>query len=96
MGESNKNEQNEILNAFPTVDYKTVMKDEGTTFPKMEIIRCDDKGMSLRDYFAAKAIASLPTMHPDYYGPSKYYEMAQDAYRIADAMIEARVSPSSD
>jgi len=43
-------------------------------------------GMSLRDYFAAKAIQGLLNngMHPN------VYELARDAYKLADAMIEAR------
>jgi len=47
----------------------------------------DDKGMSLRDYFAAHAMQGMiaePSLKatPD--------EFAQKAYQIADAMLKAR------
>lgn len=43
-----------------------------------------DYGMTLRDYFAAQALAVIPgdTATPD--------DLARDAYRIADAMIAER------
>ncbi len=42
-----------------------------------------DAGMTLRDYFAAKAVtALLGCYHPD--------EAAQRAYFVADAMLRAR------
>lgn len=50
-------------------------------------------GMTLRDYFAAKAIGviELPT---DYVGTKEteesYKRWAQKAYRMADAMLKAR------
>ena len=43
-----------------------------------------DDGMSLRDYFAAKALQGLVVSYPvscDY---------AKEAYKIADAMLKAR------
>jgi hypothetical protein len=49
-----------------------------------------DRGMDLRDYFAAKAMQAIITnpktekLHPD------GHSIAQDAYVVADAMIEAR------
>lgn len=52
-----------------------------------------DSGMTLRDYFAAKAIGviELPT---DYVGTKEteesYKRWAQKAYRMADAMLKAR------
>ena len=44
-------------------------------------------GMTLRDYFAAKAMQGLIT--DDYWARSSF-ETAKKAYRFADAMIEAR------
>ena len=41
-------------------------------------------GMTLRDYFAAKA---LPRVMQD--GKS-FYEIAEDAYDVADAMLKVR------
>jgi hypothetical protein len=47
-------------------------------------------GMTLRDYFAAKAMQSL-NARPDYDDVSAEY-IAIDAYTMADAMLEARKS----
>lgn len=54
-----------------------------------------DPGMSLRDYFAAKAMASIVRRwdgHSFGGGPEspQYKELAEDAYHIADAMLRAR------
>jgi hypothetical protein len=54
-------------------------------------------GMDLRDYFAAKALQSIvltehyqkmetPTFKYEYIGTA----LAEDAYRVADAMLKAR------
>jgi hypothetical protein len=43
-------------------------------------------GMSLRDYFAAKAMQGFITGDYDVYP----HEVAQKAYQIADEMLEAR------
>jgi len=49
---------------------------------------CEQKGMHLRDYFAARAINSI-MLHP--HGKAgDFTEVAKDAYEIADAMMEAR------
>jgi len=48
----------------------------------------DDKGMSLRDYFAAKAMQGLLTA--EIVGEYTNEHVAEIAYRIADAMLEAR------
>lgn len=50
-------------------------------------------GMTLRDYFAAKALVGLyacDAMHPDDPGPWTDDDMARLAYRQADAMLKAR------
>jgi hypothetical protein len=55
------------------------------------------QGMSLRDYFAAKA---MPVVHEEYRalsgGPAliraDYAHIAADAYTMADAMLKARQS----
>ena len=45
-------------------------------------------GMTLRDYFAAKAMQSINS-RPDYDDvPAEF--IAQDAYALADAMLKAR------
>lgn len=53
-------------------------------------------GMTMRDYFAAKAMASIVRRwdgHSFGGGPEspQYKELAEDAYFIADAMLKARV-----
>jgi len=69
--------------------------DGGPAFPQVESSRttgnpCDQHfGMSLRDYFAAKAMAamlSLEDVHLNY-GES---ELATWSYQQADAMLEER------
>ena len=47
--------------------------------------------ITLRDYFASQAMAGLINngMHPN------IYQLASDAYRVADAMIEARKNDSA-
>lgn len=43
------------------------------------------EGMTLRDYFAAKALPQLVAEWSDY-----HEEIASEAYKIADAMLRAR------
>lgn len=48
-------------------------------------------GMTMRDYFAAKAMAGLlTTRHPDHVGQDGAEVLSSDSYNIADAMLEAR------
>ncbi len=50
-------------------------------------------GMTLRDYFAAKAMAALiagPDLKEDHYEEETNEFVAARAYMIADAMLEAR------
>ena len=47
----------------------------------------DDKGMSLRDYFAAKALQGM-LAEPSLKATPE--EFAQRAYMVADAMMKAR------
>ncbi|WPX87693.1 hypothetical protein [Pseudomonas asiatica] len=61
-------------------------------------VRQDDShmnGMTLRDYFAAKALAGFsanPSMIDSYDSKAIAY-MADSAYQAADAMLAARVKP---
>ncbi len=48
-------------------------------------------GMTLRDYFAAKALQGI-CAHPDTWG-RQTNEIAKAAYELADAMLAARVKP---
>lgn len=51
----------------------------------------DHFGMTLRDYFAAKAMQGmLANQHP--YQASDEHMFARDAYVMADAMLKARAS----
>ena len=65
--------------AFP----QAVMNDEGEIYHFY-----DWHGMSLRDYFAAKAMQSMNS-RPDY-EDAPADAIALDAYALADAMLEAR------
>lgn len=47
------------------------------------------RGMTLRDYFAAKAMNSLIS-DPDWRSDMVWHETAYAAYQMADAMMEAR------
>ena len=60
--------------AFPTVDDRT--EDYGT------------RGMTLRDYFAAKAMQSMNSREDYLDAPAD--AIALDAYALADAMMAAR------
>ena len=47
-----------------------------------------EPGMTLRDYFAAKAMQSFLSWPTRQYCPNEV--VAHDAYELADAMMEAR------
>ena len=47
-----------------------------------------DSGMTLRDYFAAKAMQGL--LHESHSWDGKWHMEANAAFAIADAMIQAR------
>ena len=52
-----------------------------------------EKGMTLRDYFAAKAMQTFLQTNSGVIGCNRYeYKIAEDAYDIADAMLKARES----
>ena len=69
----------------------------GSAFPyrdEMSIL----SGMSLRDYFAAKAIigfTSATNQDGDWTGWDLAKEIAREAYNIADAMLKERDNTSS-
>jgi hypothetical protein len=65
--------------AFPTNQYANGISPSGF-----------DTGMTLRDYFAAKAMQEMMTYkdRPIYLRPVD--EVAIDAYEMADAMLKAR------
>jgi hypothetical protein len=49
-------------------------------------------GMTLRDYFAAKAMQAWLSTYPTHHGPDEVYAegVAEFAYEVADAMLKAR------
>lgn len=76
--EENKKPENPP--AFPTTGYEYV--NQSDVHPTVGLFG----GMSLRDYFAAKA------MHALLFGGSVYNssEIAQKSYKFADAMLKTR------
>lgn len=48
------------------------------------------RGMTLRDYFAAKAMQSIFNWSIHFEGDLMFAEVAKDAYLLADAMLKAR------
>ena len=50
------------------------------------------QGMTLRDYFAAKAMQGIIIHYKEGIRPQDCVVMAEDAYFVADAMIKARES----
>jgi len=81
---------------------KTKLDDGGPAFPVPETFDRDGdpqwtvdlRGMSLRDYFAAKAMSGLladPEERPTTAGLRVFYKAtAETAYEIADAMLAER------
>ena len=50
-------------------------------------------GISMRDYFAARAMQTFLQTNIGVIGCNRYeYKIAEDAYDIADAMLKARES----
>lgn len=50
------------------------------------------QGMDLRDYFAAKAMPAMFIEGCFLFDAESYAELAQHAYKMADAMMKARES----
>ena len=47
-------------------------------------------GMTMRDYFAAKAMQAILSEDPDYHQKYEFIDLADFSYRCADAMLKAR------
>ena len=47
-------------------------------------------GMTLRDYFAAKAMQATLSEAPDYHQKYEFIDLAYFSYKCADAMLKAR------
>jgi len=71
--------------------------DGGQAFPNTYPVDCSSAGtigMSLRDWFAGRALSGLLEYESN---PKDAASFATDAYRFADAMIAARkVKPEGD
>ena len=67
------------------------MKNE-PAFPAMHFDLADNEhGLTMRDYFAAKAMQTFLQTNSGVIGCNRYeYQIAEDAYDIADAMLKAR------
>ena len=71
-----------------------INNDDEFAFPLKNALSNDQLGMTLRDYFAAKAMASV-ILDPWYSTQDAPFSetaqhIAEDAYLIADAMIKRR------
>jgi hypothetical protein len=73
---------------------KAMIKDGGPAFPNFQFTEngkveiCPQGGMSLRDYFAAQALAGMLTRKESDGWTNR--EVAGDCYSYADAMLAAR------
>jgi len=56
----------------------------GPAFPTATLAQKTEGGMTLRDYFAAKAMQSMAQKY------SHEGDISRNAYKIADAMLKAR------
>jgi hypothetical protein len=66
--------------AFPRVEPETAHEGMRSYF-----------GMTLRDYFAAKALEGIFANHNTYPSTEQHFNnIAEDAYKAANAMLEAR------
>jgi len=68
------------------------IKDGGLAFP-VSLPGWGDNGsggMSLRDYFAAKAMQAFLSTYPKGVVTSPLEDVAADAYEVANAMLKAR------
>jgi len=66
----------------------------GPAFPGFDYISQDGRknpdGMTLRDYFAAKAMQTILADDPEYHQKYKFFDLADFSYRCADAMLKER------
>jgi hypothetical protein len=73
--------------AFPGKQKALLIKSEHSDIAKQYEI--DQNGMTLRDYFAAKAMQGLLS-DPDWRQDMDFEDTAHAAYKQADAMLKAR------
>ena len=80
--------------AFPDIQRLQLCKQTNLSDELREKVYVESRGMTLRDYFAAKAMQAYINAHP---GGSPDHRDAPDwvpsvAYEMADAMLKARKS----
>ena len=68
------------------------MKDNTPAFPVTSdnYANPNSQGISMRDYFAAKAMQAILTEDPDYHQKYEFIDLADFSYQCADAMLKAR------
>lgn len=66
------------------------VNDGGPAYPCVTTTEPEDRGMSLRDYFAALAMQSIVRNSAESYSASAS-RVAEKAYMMADGMIAERV-----
>ena len=63
----------------------------GPAFPAPAgVTHITEQGMSLRDYFAGKAMQAILSEDPDYHQKYEFIDLADFSYQCADAMLKAR------
>lgn len=73
--------------AFPVADL------QAATPKTTDELKAMARGMTLRDYFAAKAMQGFLGGHITHYGHENHWsfqDMAGEAYTVADAMLKER------
>ena len=60
----------------------------GPAFPVQDTWQAH--GMTLRDYFAAKAMQAILSEDPDYHQKYEFIDLADFSYQCADAMLKQR------
>jgi hypothetical protein len=55
-----------------------------------DFVNSKSAGMTLRDYFAAKAMQAILSEEPDYHTNYQFLDLADFSYQCADAMLKAR------
>jgi hypothetical protein len=50
----------------------------------------NDSGITMRDYFAARAMQAILNEDPNYHQKYQFLDLADFSYKCADAMLKAR------
>ena len=86
---------NTINNGGPAFPAGSIRKsrsaaDPGADFVVTDVVAPKQPGMTMRDYFAAKAMPSLLSTATEFPDEHWMVGVAVDAYAMADAMLAAR------